>query len=110
MWIKRNWLQLTAIALIVVALVDAIAGTAFLPFAYYQLMNWVVVGAALMVAHEASLQQKLFVTWLFMFVAVIFNPIAPFSLRADVWQIADIVVIVLFLISFFVVREPKEAQ
>ena len=58
MWIKRNWLQLTAIALIVVALVDAIAGTAFLPFAYYQLMNWVVVGAALMVAHEASLQKR----------------------------------------------------
>ncbi len=99
-WIQYNWLKVVAIAMVL---------TAILPipyFAYYQLMNWVVVGAAIVTALQARALKMEWAMWLFILVAVVFNPIAPMYMRADVWQIADIVVAVLFILSFFIVR-PK---
>ena len=99
-WIQDNWLKLLAIAL-------ALGALAPIPYyAYFQLMNWVVVGAALMTAWQAYKLGKLFPAWLFVLVAVVFNPLAPFYFSADVWRIADVVVAALFLVSFFLIR-PK---
>ena len=99
-WIQDNWLKLLDIAL-------ALGALAPIPYyAYFQLMNWVVVGAALMTAWQAYKLGKLFPAWLFVLVAVVFNPLAPFYFSADVWRIADVVVAALFLVSFFLIR-PK---
>jgi hypothetical protein len=73
-------------------------------YAYYQLTNWVVVGAALVTAWQAHKQGSAWITWEFAFVAVIFNPIAPLYFSAGVWEIADLVAIVLFVLSFYFVR------
>jgi len=101
-WIKFNWLKVVAIFLLIGALFS-------IPyFAYYQLMNWVVVGAALVTAWQAHAYNKGAWMWLFILVAVIFNPLAPFYFRTDVWQIADIVVAVLFMISFIFIRTKAE--
>ena len=99
-WIKENWLKVVAI----VALLGAFGP---FPFAYYQMMNWAVLGAALMTAYQAYKRQKKFLMWLFIIVAVVFNPITPFNLRADIWRIADVVVAVLILTSFFLIRQKK---
>ena len=99
-WIQDNWLKLLAIAL-------ALGALAPIPYyAYFQLMNWVVVGAALMTAAQAYKQNKLWLVWLFVLVAVVFNPVAPLYLAADMWRVADMVVAALFVISFFLVK-PK---
>jgi hypothetical protein len=101
-WIQNNWLTVLAVALL--------AGSIYpIPyFAYYQLMNWVVVGAALTVAWQAYKTNKTFIMWLFVFIAVVFNPIAPLHLRTDVWHIADVLAILLFVASFFLIEAKKK--
>jgi len=97
-WVRDNWLKVVAILFVLGALAP-------IPFyAYYQLMNWIVVGAALMAAWQAYKQNSLWLVWLFLLVAVIFNPLAPFYFSADMWRIVDIVAAVLFAISFFLIR------
>jgi len=99
--IKTAWLRTLAIVML--------AGALFpVPYyAYYQLMNWIVMGAALTVAYHAYKARNEAVLWLFVLVAVVFNPVAPLHLRADVWQIADIIAILLFLISFVLLKKKE---
>ncbi len=103
-WLGFNWLKLVAIALILGVLGSNYSTLYTLPYAYYQFMNWAVVGAALAVALQSFKQNKKYLTWFFVFVAVVFNPIAPIYLSQNIWQIADIVVAALFIFSFFLVR------
>lgn len=97
LWLGSNWLTIIAIG--------GICGALYypnLPFAYFQLMNWAVVGASILIALHA---RNTSVVWLFLIVAVLFNPIAPIYLRADVWQIVDIIAIICLFGSFFVEEE-----
>lgn len=89
----NHWLKLLAIAMLLGALLS-------FPFVYYQLMNWVVVGASLVTVQQAYQRKMPALAWLFALVAVVFNPVAPLYLRADIWHIVDIVAAALFLISF----------
>ncbi len=99
-WIQANWLKLLAIAM-------ALGALAPIPyFVYFQLMNWIVVGAALVTAWQAYKQNSMWIVWVFALVAVVFNPVAPLYLSAVTWQMADVVVVVLFLISLILVK-PK---
>ena len=68
-------------------------------YAYYQLMNWVVMGTAIVLAWTAHKQHAIWHQWVFVLIAVLFNPLAPFHLRADIWQIVDIIAILCFIIS-----------
>jgi hypothetical protein len=98
-WIQNNWLKLLAAAMLAGAILP-------IPyFAYYQLMNWMVVAAAVVVAIDAHKAKNEGLKWLFLLVAVIFNPIAPLHLRTDIWQILDLVGAVLLLASVFLIRK-----
>jgi hypothetical protein len=97
-WLGTHWLTIMAMC--------AIGGALYnpsLPFAYFQLMNWAVLGATLLIALNARNTAAM---WLFIIIAVIFNPIAPLFFRADIWQIVDIVAIFCLFVSFFIEREP----
>ncbi|OGG79679.1 hypothetical protein A3A39_01765 [Candidatus Kaiserbacteria bacterium RIFCSPLOWO2_01_FULL_54_13] len=97
-WIRDNWLKVVAILFVLGALAP-------IPYyAYYQLMNWIVVGAALMTAWQAYRQNSIGIVWVFALVAVVFNPVAPLYLHTDIWRIVDIVAAVLFMLSFFLIR------
>jgi hypothetical protein len=98
-FIHTHWLKFLAIAMLAGSLLP-------IPyFAYYQLMNWVVVGASILLAWDYFKQKKELLMWLFIAVAVVFNPIAPFHLRIDIWQLLDIAVIGLFLLSIFLYKK-----
>lgn len=99
----NHWLKLLAIVLLLGALGN-------FPFVYYQLMNWVVVGAALVTVQQAYQRNITALGWLFALVAVVFNPLAPLYLKADVWHIADIVAAVLFVISSAFITSKKQPQ
>jgi hypothetical protein len=101
-WFSYHWLKLLAIIFVLGAL-----GT--FPYAYYQFMNWIVTGAALVTSMQAHQQGKTAAMWLFIFVAVVFNPLAPLYLRADVWDVADLVAALLFLIAILTIR-PSRAK
>ena len=100
---SSHWLKLIAIAMLIGALWN-------FPFVYYQLMNWVVVGASLVTVEQAYQRKNATLAWLFALVAVVFNPLAPLYLRADVWHVADITASVLFVISFFFITKRNATK
>ena len=101
-WIQHNWLKVVAI----IMLGGSIAPIPY--FAFYQMMNWVVVLASALVVLDSHQKNSVVLLWTFVFVGVLFNPLAPFYLRTDIWHIADIVVIMLFLLSFVALRNPQQ--
>lgn len=107
-WFCYNWLKLLAI----IFLLGTFGNFPYAYYrltAYYQLMNWIVAGASLMTVYQAWQQSKTTLAWSFMFIAVIFNPLALFYLRDDIWKIIDIVVILSFIISFYLIR-PRQIE
>ena len=100
-WVEANWLKVVAIFFVLGALAP-------IPYyAYFQLMNWIVVGAALMTALHAYREKNAWAAWIFILVAVVFNPVAPLYFSARVWQVADIAAAFLFVLSFFLVKPKK---
>ena len=97
-WFKNNWIKLVAIGMLLGAL-------SAIPYAaYFQLMNWLVVVAALVVVRQAYRQNNLWIVWLFVFVAILFNPVAPIYLPQSLWRNIDIVTAVIFAASLWVVK------
>ena len=82
------------------------------PYGYYQLLRLVVCGVAVFVAFTALNWQKLWVTWLFGFIAILFNPLFPIHLTREIWQPIDVICALLFLFIGFLLRKeldiPKE--
>jgi len=75
------------------------------PYGYYQLLRFVVCGVSAYIAFIAYQWQKLWATWLFGFIAVLFNPLVPIHLSREIWQTIDMVCALLF---YFVAFAPKE--
>ena len=95
-WIKKHWLS----ALAIVVALGPIAPFN-LPTVYYQLLNWVVAGAALKTAWHANKQGKEALAWFFVALAVIFNPVAPLYVLQNTWRVLDLVAAGCFITSFF---------
>ena len=98
-WIMNNGLKVAAIVLTLGALVPGF------PYAYYQVMNWVVMIAAIMAAKQAFRGGMNAMVFVFGFVAIMFNPIAPIYLSANVWQILDVIVALLFAAWLYMARK-----
>lgn len=76
---------------------------------YYKFLRWMVCATALYTAF-ISYKQKEQINlgiWLFGLVAILFNPIFPFYLGKESWQITDIIVVIIFIGSTFIFREQK---
>lgn len=100
-WLSRHWLAVLAIAMLVGTL-------ASFPYAYYQFMDWVVAGASLMIAFDARAHKKETLMWIYVVVAVVYNPVAPLYLRSDLWQATNVVAGLLLVASLFLVSEPNK--
>lgn len=106
-WFAYNWLKLLAVAMTVGAVYPGILYS--FPYAYYQLMDWVVVGAMLISAKQADQHNKLFVMWLCIGIAIIFNPIAPIYLHKDLWPIADLAAAAFLGMLLFLLKATKKS-
>ena len=76
------------------------------PYGYYQLLRLVVCGLGVYVAAMAYKWQKQWATWLFGFIALLFNPLAPIHLSREIWQPIDLVCALLFVCVALVLKEP----
>ena len=65
------------------------------PYAYYQILRWVVMVAGLVCAYQAHKENKTAWVWIMGIIAMVFNPIAPIYLNKGTWSIIDIVAAVL---------------
>lgn len=80
------------------------------PYGYYQLMRFVVCGISVYVSFIAYVWEKLWATWLFGVIAVLFNPLIPIHLSKEVWQPIDVLCAVIFIVIAFVLKSPKEEK
>ncbi len=68
------------------------------PYGYYQLLRFVVCGVAVYVAFITYQWKKIWATWLFAFIAVLFNPLIPIHLSRELWQTIDVICGVIFIV------------
>jgi hypothetical protein len=76
-------------------------------YGYYQILRWVVCGAAVYSAFVAMGSKKTPWAWALGITAVLFNPIIPIHLRRDSWAFIDVIAAILFAASTFFVRERR---
>jgi len=60
------------------------------PYGYYTFLRWSVCVAAIVVAWVAWNSQAQAATWLFVGVAILFNPIAPVYTSRENWRVIDV--------------------
>ncbi len=106
-FINTSGLKIIASIMLTGALISSYSSAFVLSYAYYQLMNWAVTGASMLIVWQAHKANQSLPLWIFATVAVVFNPIASIYLSAFAWQVADITVVLLFLISFFAMKEHR---
>ncbi len=70
------------------------------PYGFYQLLRWIVCSIGLFNAYTAHEQGLKWWAVTMVFVAILFNPIAPITFAKEVWMVFDFVVaIVMFFAS-----------
>jgi len=72
------------------------------PYWYYQCAHWAICGAALFGAYHAYKTHKTAFVWIFIVLAVVFNPVAPIYFHRAIWSFLDVVAAVIFLASIFI--------
>ncbi len=93
-----------------IAAIMLILSLASWPYGYYQLLRWITCGAGVYVACIGYNWQKTWVSWVFGFVAVLFNPLIPIHLSREIWQPIDAVCALLFFAIAFILKKPAEEK
>ncbi|UCF06570.1 MAG: hypothetical protein JSV33_05960 [bacterium] len=70
-----------------------------LPYKYYIALRWIVLTVSAVSAFEAFSNDKAGWAWLFVAIAVFFNPIYPIYLTRSIWAPIDIAAAIIFLAS-----------
>jgi len=79
----------------------------FFPYGYYTLLRFVVCGTGGYIAYFAFEEEKRFIGFLSILVALLFNPIIPIHLAKDVWVVIDFITTIFFAITIFTLRVGK---
>jgi hypothetical protein len=90
----------------VIAAVMLLLALAPWPYGYYQLLRFVVCGAAGYVAFMTYNWKKIWAMWLFGFIAILFNPFIPIHLSREVWQPIDVICGIIFAIAAIIFNKP----
>lgn len=70
-----------------------------LPYAYYSLLRWIVFGASAYISYGYFEKVRKAWAWVFVLIALIFNPLFPFYMAKESWVIFDMLCGVIFLAS-----------
>ena len=79
-----------------------------MPYEYYQILRWVVCGVSAYTAFLASEMALNGWMWLFIVIAIMFNPIVPVHMTRDAWAWIDATVALLIIVSIWKVRPLDE--
>ena len=99
-WLKDNWFKLLAIAVLLGAM-----GTH--PYAYYQILRWIVCGSAAYTAYTLLQGNRTIFMWFFVVIAVLFNPIAPIYMDRETWQTYDLLAAMVFAVALIPFKRMK---
>jgi FtsH-binding integral membrane protein len=76
------------------------------PYWYYQCVHWVICGSAIASAVFAHREKQNAFTWIFIAVAILFNPFFPFYFHREIWQVIDVLAAIVFAASLALFRRP----
>ena len=93
--------SIVSASLLLGALVD-------LPYGYFLFLRLVVCFSASFVAYKAYEWKKIWATWLFGFIALLFNPLVIIHLSREIWMPIDIVCAAFFIVSIILFKEPNK--
>ena len=79
-----------------------LAAVADWPYGYYQLLWLVACAAAVFAAYHAYAMKRHGFLWIFIFVAILFNPVLAVHLDKDLWRPIDLIAGIVFVIFAFV--------
>jgi len=102
---KAYWSKNFAILISVIFLILAAVG--LFQYGFYTLLRFIVFVTTTYLAWLAYSNQKQQWTWLFGFIAVLFNPFIPIHFSRDLWRVIDLVVAVFLIVSIFAFRLTK---
>lgn len=94
----------------IIAIVMLFGALADNPYAYYQILRWLIAGVAGYSAYLAYKQNKSTWTWILGVTAILFNPIAPIHLDKETWSVINIITAAIILISIFKVKTAVKTQ
>jgi FtsH-binding integral membrane protein len=93
-FIKNNWFKILAVVLLFWALGDH-------PYSYYQFLRWAIMIIGVYSAYLSYENKRIGWVWIFGIMAILFNPIIPFYLSKDTWQMFDFAGAIVFVVSLF---------
>ncbi len=79
-------------------------------YGYYILLRWVTCGVAAYCTYLSYSLKRIPWVWLFGFLAVLFNPLAPLRLDRQIWSYFDVATAIILLASVFFIRESIQIQ
>jgi hypothetical protein len=74
-------------------------------YGYFVLLRWIVCGVSIYCSYLSYSKNIIHWTWVFGFVALLFNPLAPIGLDRHTWAYLDIAIGFLLLSSIFFIKE-----
>ncbi len=80
------------------------------PYGFFTLLRLVVFGTTVYLSWLAYRSERQVLTWVFGFIALVFNPLIPLHLGRDLWRVVDLLVAVFLIISIFTFKLSKEIQ
>ena len=75
-----------------------------LPYGYYTFLRITVTAVSIWGIFIAAQSEKMFWLWVFIAIAILFNPLFPIYLTKFVWGFFDIGTAILLLVSIFTFR------
>jgi hypothetical protein len=77
------------------------------PYGYFVLLRWVVTAGAIILAINAFEKNIDWAKVVFIFIAILFNPIALVHLSREIWIPIDVIAGVIFVFAYFKVIIKK---
>ena len=98
------------IAIVISVMLLFLAMIEDLPYGFFTLLRLVVFGTTVYLSWLAYKSEKHTWTWIFGFIALVFNPFIPLYLGRDLWMAIDLLVAIFLFISIFAFKLPKESK
>lgn len=80
------------------------------PYGFFTFLRFVVFALTAYVAWIAYEAKQEKWTWIFGFLAVVFNPFIPLYFGRDFWVIIDFIVAIFLIVSIFIFKLPKKIE
>ena len=80
------------------------------PYDYYTVMRWVTFSVGLFVAYRSYVSRCDWAVWLFVSIAILFNPLLPIHLKRYTWQIIDGITAAVFLAAVLFIAPDENSR